>query len=177
MLRDDDRSVSWQERQELLRELNEHYGAVREQVLSVLSLEREAPRALPYGAQLHTAMLAARSWRVSEAKPQLRRMIGCRLDPATVPVGKKMQAADFYPAAQCLASLPVRVEDLLVGVTDEELPIVSWVLAESQGREGAVALLKGCAADARFDGKRVGKAVELLQATKRTHELLPPLGK
>ena len=177
MLRSDDPAVPWQEREDLLRQLDDQYGAVRAEVLSVLSVERETERRLRFGSQLHTAILAARTWRIVEARPHLRRIVACRLDPSTVPVGRKLQAADFYPAAQALASLPVRVEDLFVGVTDEELPIVGWVLAESQGRESAMALLRQILVGGRIDGPKGSKAVDLLQATQRVHELLPPIGK
>lgn len=167
---------SWQERDQALLALNRHCVAVRREILDLLARQpRGGDPNIAFGSPVHCALQSVGFWGAREAQGHLFELIGYRLDPTTVPDGVRLPGSAFYPAAHALASLPLRPEMLFQRMTDGNLPLLTWVLAETQGMEGAEVLLKHRIEAGRYDAAILKRALELLRSKEHACDLLPQM--
>jgi hypothetical protein len=159
-----------------MHSLGVEYSAVREAVLGVLGPETlRAGTSIEYGSREHCAMQVSRAWRIGEARGRLTELIGVRLDPMSVPPGVQMAGSSFFPAAEALASVGGPPEALMSGMTADNYPVMLWVMTETYGRNGTLALLRAGKELGGHESEFWERAIGLVQSTTRTADLLPPV--
>lgn len=171
----EDETVSVQAREEAMHALSKEYAAVSKAVVDVLNDVQVKPgMKLQYGSRAYYAVQVARMWRIVGAKSKLMDMVTVPVDPGSVPPGIMMLGSSYYPAAEALAALGGHGESTVGALTVENRPQVLWVLTEVFGKSGAIALLGSCREAGRFDAALLEKSIEIVKATERTSDLLPP---
>jgi hypothetical protein len=151
------------------------YAAMTEQRASVA---RETMRSFAagrdrsFGSASHLATQVLGQWRVEEAIPALAESIDYRLDPASMPAGKKSSPWALHPAADALRQIggPTVRAAMLNGIQadadENRVRLYAWVLRAIEGPEAARIHLEvaGTAATAPEVQRRLRRAVELVEA-------------
>lgn len=169
-----DQEATRSEREQWLGSFNGHYLVVKNLATQVLTSERlEKNRKVQYLSRVHSAILTVSFWKIIEAEDRLLEIVGTRLDPSTIPVGMDVPGSYFFPAAGALTKLRVKPDKVFNAMAKDNLPILTWVLAHTLGKQNAIALLKYHIADGRYNAATLNKALELIEEEEHLEDLLP----
>ncbi len=101
-----------------------------------------------YQSPLHLTVQALGEWRVEDAVPLLAKIVEYQIDQFAVPVGDKLPAYAYYPAADALRKIggayvhKLIVKRLCAEEDAEVVRICVWVLFEAYGEDVAKLLLE-----------------------------------